>query len=163
MSKIKKDGEWINFAINTVNNIPPDETGNVNVEVPLDDFYTKSETDSAIAAAIENISIQRQDADTATSLTSGVYVSTSATTAYTLGAPTSGVDFEVTLIATGKTTLSITAPSGYIVGDDTGFAGLSAGNTLTLSSLTATTIYELSFKLLDATHIGMMKKEWATA
>lgn len=83
--------------------------------------------------------------------------------AFEFATPSYNEDFEVTFIATGVTSLSFTAPYGFILGDETGFAGLSEENTLTLSNLTATTIYELSFKYLCDNYIGMLMKEWPTA
>ena len=55
------------------------------------------------------------------------------------------------------------APSGVILGNDDGFSGLSAGNTLSYTDLTAGSIYECSFAVMDSTHITLLMKEWPTA
>ena len=57
---------------------------------------------------------------------------------------------------------SFTAPSNYILGQYN-FIGLSPGNTLTFTNLVAGSIYEVSFAVLDGTHIGMVMNEWPIA
>ena len=89
----------------------------------------------------------------------------SSTPAVTLPA-ISSTDFaqeiRIIFIASG-TTASFTAPTGVYLADDDGFSGLSTGNTLSLSDLTTGSYYECSFVVLDATHITVIVKEWATA
>lgn len=71
-------------------------------------------------------------------------------------------EIRIIFIASG-TTASFTAPTGAYIADDEGFGGLSTGNTLSLTDLTVGSYYELSFVVLDATHIATIVKEWATA
>lgn len=89
----------------------------------------------------------------------------SATPSVTLPAPAgTGVAEEIRYTFTAATAAaSFTAPSGYILGDEDGFAGLTAGNTLSYSALTVGSIYECSFAVLDATHIALVMKEHKTA
>lgn len=96
----------------------------------------------------------------------------SATPSVTLPAPSvtlpapagTGVAEEIRYTFTAATAAaSFTAPSGYILGDEDGFAGLTAGNTLSYSALTVGSIYECSFAVLDATHISLVMKEHKTA
>lgn len=56
---------------------------------------------------------------------------------------------------------SFTAPSNYILGRYD-FVGLAPGNTLSFTNLAAGSIYEVSFAVLDSTHIGMVMTEWPT-
>lgn len=83
----------------------------------------------------------------------------------TLPAPDgTGVAEELRYIFTASSTdASFTAPSGYVLGDDDGYSGLSAGNTLAYTDLTSGSIYECSFVVLDATHISLVMKEHTTA
>ena len=88
----------------------------------------------------------------------------SATPSVTLPAPAGTIAEEIRYIFTAATAAaSFTAPSGYILGDEDGFAGLTAGNTLSYSALTVGSIYECSFAVLDATHISLVMKEHKTA
>ena len=88
----------------------------------------------------------------------------SATPSVTLPSPTGLLAEEIRYIFTAATaSASFTAPSGYILADEDGFAGLSAGNTLSYSALTTGSIYECSFAVLDATHIALIMKEHKTA
>ena len=89
----------------------------------------------------------------------------SVTPSVTLPAPAgTGVAEEIRYTFTAATAAaSFTAPSGYILADEDGFAGLSAGNTLSYSALTTGSIYECSFVVLDATHISLIMKEHKTA
>lgn len=55
-------------------------------------------------------------------------------------------------------------PSAYILGDEEdGFAGMDPGDTISYTNLTIGSIYEISFKVLDSTHISLIKKEHKTA
>lgn len=89
----------------------------------------------------------------------------SATPDITLPAPVgTGVAEELRYIFTAASaSASFTAPSGFILGDDDGYAGLSAGNTIAYTDLTTGSIYECSFVVLDATHISLIIKEHTTA
>ena len=57
---------------------------------------------------------------------------------------------------------SFTAPSNYILSDYS-FAGLSPGNTITFTNLVVGSIYELSFAVLDNSHIALSMAAWPTA
>ena len=88
----------------------------------------------------------------------------SATPSVTLPSPTGLLAEEIRYIFTAATAAaSFTAPSGYILGDADGFAGLTAGNTLSYGNLTSGNIYECSFVVLDLTHISLIIKEHPTA
>lgn len=89
----------------------------------------------------------------------------SATPSVTLPAPAgTGVAEEIRYIFTAASAnASFTAPSGYILGDDDGYSGLSSGNTLSYTDLTSGSIYECSFVVLDSTHISLIMKEHKTA
>lgn len=83
----------------------------------------------------------------------------------TLPSPSvTGVAEEIRYIFTAASaSASFTAPSGFILGDEDGYAGLTAGNTLSYTSLTTGSIYECSFVVLDSTHISLIMKEHKTA
>ena len=63
----------------------------------------------------------------------------------------------------GSANATFTAPSGVILGDADGFAGLSAGNSLAYTDLVTGSIYECSFVVLDSTHISLIMKEHVMA
>lgn len=69
---------------------------------------------------------------------------------------------EIRLTFSGVTEAAFVAPAGAILASDAGFAGLSAGNTITFTALTASSIYEISCVVLDPTHISLMYTEHTT-
>lgn len=62
-----------------------------------------------------------------------------------------------TVPASGAATFS--APAGYILGDEDGYSGVSSGNEVIWEELTPGNIFEISFKVQDATHIKMIYDE----
>ena len=88
----------------------------------------------------------------------------STTPSVVLPLPTGNISEEIRYIFIAATAnASFTAPTGYIVGDDDGYSGLTTGNTLSYTDLTVGSIYECSFVVIDNTHIALIKKEWKVA
>lgn len=135
-------------------------------ELPIDAAPTASSgnlvTSGGVHTALQgakNYALANTVADWNTEVRAG-----SATPAVTLPAPTGQLAEEIRYIFTAASaSAAFTAPSGYILGDSDGFAGLSAGNSLSYSSLTTGSIYECSFVVLDATHISLIMIEHKTA
>jgi len=70
---------------------------------------------------------------------------------------------EIRYIFTAATTgATFTAPPAFKLADSSGFGGVSGGNSIAYSDLTVGSIYEVSFIVLDSTHIALVRKEWLT-
>ncbi len=80
----------------------------------------------------------------------------------TLPKPSLVTSEEIRYIFTAASgTARFTAPAGFKLADDTGFGGASAGNTVTVDTITGD-IYEVSFVVLGDDKIGMIIREWMT-
>lgn len=84
----------------------------------------------------------------------------SATPNITLPRPSLQVDEEIRIVfIAASANATFTAPSGFILGDDDGYAGLSAGNSVTYTDLTVGSIYEVSIAVLDSTYLKLLMQE----
>ena len=133
--------------------------GTEKIPVSATEYITPTQI-AALTTVLANYALANSVAAWNTEMRAG-----SASPDVTLPAPAgTGVTEEIRYIFTAASAnASFTAPSGYILADDDGYSGLSAGNTLAYTDLTPGSIYECSFVLLDATHISLVMKEHTTA